>query len=154
MTTQEYRVLLFYINKELYAIPLPDISEIIRPVQIRKVHKAPAYLLGIINFHGISTPVIDLKVLLGIDLPVNRDSKGIWIAVKTGESFVCLCVDRLSKFNKINLNLVENLPKGAAAANTGYIRHYFKKDNDLVPVIEIKKLLNLEISIQNGFENE
>lgn len=57
-------LLSFYIGDEKYAILAKDIIEILPLVELKKIPKAPDFILGLIDYRGTPSPVIDLCNLL------------------------------------------------------------------------------------------
>ena len=56
--------LLFNIATDAYAIPADRVREVIPNVPLRACPAAPAYIAGLLNYHGKITPVVDLCRLL------------------------------------------------------------------------------------------
>lgn len=57
-------LLLFYLNNELYAIDSSEVLEVIPKVILKKLHHAPDYVAGLLNYRGKILPVIDLALLI------------------------------------------------------------------------------------------
>jgi len=52
--------LCFSIDNERYALPTAKVRLVIPRVSIKRLHQAPDWILGLINYHGLNVPVIDL----------------------------------------------------------------------------------------------
>lgn len=134
------KVLTFFLNDELYAVSIMEIIEVVRPVKLRQIRRAKDYVLGVINYHEMTTIVLDLKDLLSMAAG-HRGDNGVWLAVRNRESQVCLCVDRLSGFQRPIPEMMDETPVLARGQQTEYIAYFFKTDTELIPVINIHKLL-------------
>jgi len=59
------RLVAFSLDGQRYALPLPVIERVLRMVEVSPLPKAPAVVLGVINFHGQVIPVLDLQRRFG-----------------------------------------------------------------------------------------
>jgi purine-binding chemotaxis protein CheW len=59
------RLLLFSAAGERFALSLPEVSEVMEPQPFFPVPRAPRHFLGVINFHGTLTALVDLGLYLG-----------------------------------------------------------------------------------------
>jgi len=57
-------LLLFSVGDNLYALDTSQVVEVIPRVILRKVHQAPDYFAGLLNYRGAIVPVIDLCHLI------------------------------------------------------------------------------------------
>ena len=64
---QELRLATFAVGEDLYAIDIMRIREIVRPLPVTPVPKAPAGMVGVIDLRGQVLPLFDLR--LRFDLP-------------------------------------------------------------------------------------
>jgi chemotaxis-related protein WspB len=60
------KLLIFHIGKDRYGIRLNDIARVLPLQQLKALPLAPAYVAGLMNFHGASVPVLDLCQLAGL----------------------------------------------------------------------------------------
>ena len=59
------QMLVFGLGEELYGLEVTHIQEIVERPVIHYIPRAPARLLGAVNFHGSIIPVLDLATFLG-----------------------------------------------------------------------------------------
>ena len=64
---EEFRLATFAVGDDLYAIDIMRIKEIVRPLGVTPVPKAPAGMVGVIDLRGQVLPLFDLR--LRFDLP-------------------------------------------------------------------------------------
>lgn len=57
-------MLLFSIDRDLYAIDSSHVAEVIPKVPLKKIHHVPNYVVGLFNYRGAIVPVIDLCYLI------------------------------------------------------------------------------------------
>jgi purine-binding chemotaxis protein CheW len=70
---EEFRLATFAVGDDLYAIDIMRIKEIVRPLPVTPVPKAPAGMVGVIDLRGQVLPLFDLR--LRFDLPPREESE-------------------------------------------------------------------------------
>lgn len=68
---EEFRLATFAVGDDLYAVDIMRIKEIVRPLPVTPVPKAPAGMVGVIDLRGQVLPLFDLR--LRFDLPPRRE---------------------------------------------------------------------------------
>lgn len=75
----------FAVGDELYAIDIMRIKEIINPLPITRVPRAPAFVEGVIELRGTILPVIDLRKRFELaPAAATRASKFLIVAIDAG----------------------------------------------------------------------
>ncbi len=138
---QDFQVLSFQLNDRVFTIPVADITEVNRLANITHIEKAPEYVLGVINFHKRTEPVIDLKKFLGIEHS-DPDHNSMWLNVKSDDLSACLAVDKLSGFIGLAKEAMDEIPSIIVAPEARYVKSYARQDNELLPVLNVKKILD------------
>ncbi len=83
MSGQGKRFLIFSLGGARYAVNVGDLSEVMEPPATFPIPRAPKIFLGVMNFHGAPTPVLDLASFLHGDPPV-RSGKILVLNHKVG----------------------------------------------------------------------
>jgi chemotaxis-related protein WspB len=55
--------LLFHLDLACYALDSAEVSEVLPLLAIRAIPRAPAAVAGVIDYHGLTVPVVDLSQL-------------------------------------------------------------------------------------------
>lgn len=84
------RLLLFSTARELFALNLQEVSEVMEPQQSYPFAGAPPYYTGLINFHGNLTALVDLARYLGLE---SRPLPGKILVIDTRLAHLALKVD-------------------------------------------------------------
>lgn len=134
------KVLTFRLNEKTMAVPVADISEVNRLARLTAVPKSPNCVLGVINYHGRTTPVLNLKQLLDFH-PSELESAPVWFASGQDGAFVCLAVDALLNFADLPADSLDNLPETAGGEKTGHVKCYAKIDGELVQVLDVRRVI-------------
>lgn len=78
--------LTFTLDKELFALPVDKVLEILEIIPIVKVPMSPAFMRGVINLRGNILPVIDVRIKFGrADAPFTIDSCIIVVGIGGGK---------------------------------------------------------------------
>lgn len=65
------QLLTFFLDGERYALPIAQVREVMRTPRITRILANPPHLPGMIEVRGVVTPLLDLRIRLG--LPVAPD---------------------------------------------------------------------------------
>ncbi len=144
------KVLTFFLNDDLFALPVSDLREVNRFTTCRPIEKAPSWVLGMINFHGKATPVFNLKRLLSVE-PSELDQKAMWLAVENNGSLLCLAVDKVCQFMNMDSHIIDEMPDLANGTDIEHIKYYARINDNLIPVLDIQGIVALskQSEIQN-----
>lgn len=91
---EEFRVCLFSIGEDTYAIPVELLTEIIISQKIFPIPTAPSHVLGVINLRGNIVPIVDIRPALSLPL---QSVPGQIAIVKYGTITVGIVVDNVSE---------------------------------------------------------
>jgi purine-binding chemotaxis protein CheW len=112
-----------------YAIDIMRIKEIINPLPVTVVPKAPPFIEGVIELRGAILPVVDVRKRF--DLPPTqptRATKNLIVGIDIGATrmIVGLVVDRVSEPLRVAKNDVKPAPQltvGERAFFSGVVHH-------------------------------
>ena len=138
---ESMQVACFSVGGEEYAVDIMKIKEIINPVRITPVPKAPPFIDGIIELRGAILPVVDLRKRF--DLPptgLTRESKYIIIAVDG--RIVGLVVDRVREVTRIELEQLRSAPALAVGDGARFFTGVFQRDGRIVMLVDLDEILS------------
>ncbi len=157
---EEGQYLTFLLNRELFAISINSIKEIIEYDQITPVPLVPKFVRGIINLRGQVVPVIDMQVRLGRDSsPVGKRTCIVIFEVAMpddGQEIVGIVVDSVSEVLGIPVSQIEKAPHFGSNARQEFISGLARIDNKFVILLNLEKVLSMEelSSMVQTIENE
>ena len=141
----------FVLGKELFAIDLFDVREVVEYTTITKLPNVPAYVRGIIDLRGEITTIVDLKHRLNIS---ERDEKSvdssriIVLDDKLTKSKIGILVDDVTSVSTFEGNQVDYTSASISHEDTAIIgiikrkiRIKDRETNELIIWIDIRKLL-------------
>jgi purine-binding chemotaxis protein CheW len=134
----------FFLEREEYGVDVRLVQEIIRVSEITQVPRAPEFIRGVINLRGRVIPVIDLKRKLGLgEFSEARGSR--IVVVKVRERLIGLLVDGASQVLKVPLSVIEAAPDEVVEIDQNFIRGVAKLAGRLIILIDLPKVLQVEL---------
>jgi purine-binding chemotaxis protein CheW len=99
--------LAFVLAGETYAVPIAHVAEILRPLPITEVPRAPAPVLGVISVRGKLVTVMDLRRRFRLsESPVDRKSRILIAEMGRGEP-IGLLVDEVQQVWRLAAEEIE-----------------------------------------------
>src|SRR5271156_3135074 len=102
------------IDREVFAVPVETVLEILDMRELFRVPDAPAHLAGLIDVRGRGVPVIDLRVKLGLPAVAVTDGTRIMVleVPVTGRQLVLgLVADRVYEVAPLDDGRLEPPPE-------------------------------------------
>lgn len=104
------KYIVFHLDEKLYAVCARQVVEVIPPMPVTPLPKAPGWLSGIINLRGRIISVIDLSKLRENRVSATTaKSKLILLRSVNGEAAVTFAVDRLSEIVALPLAAMQSI---------------------------------------------
>jgi purine-binding chemotaxis protein CheW len=131
------------IDRELFAVPVETVLEILDMRALFRVPDAPAHLAGLIDVRGRGVPVIDLRVKLG--LPATAMTEGTRIMVLEvpvdGRQLVLgLVADRVFEVAPLDDGRLDPPPDIGTKWRSDYIRGVGRRGDSFVIVFDLGRL--------------
>jgi|GEM_PF-912213 len=90
------RLCAFSVGDELCVIDIMRIQEIVRPLQVTPVPKAPFGMLGVIDLRGQVLPLFDLRERLEVDEPLSLTEPTVrYLIIRLDSKLLGLVVDQV-----------------------------------------------------------
>jgi purine-binding chemotaxis protein CheW len=126
-----------------YAVDIMRIKEIINPVAVTAMPKAPSFIEGVIELRGAILPIIDVRKRFDLPpTPTTRTTKYLIVGVDIGGAriIVGLVVDRVSEPLRVPTSEVKPAPHLSVSERaffTGVVAHHGK----MLMVLDVDALL-------------
>jgi purine-binding chemotaxis protein CheW len=133
------------IDKEVFAVPVDTVREILDMRPISWVPNAPPFMLGMIDVRGTGVPVIDLRIKLGLPpVPATENTRILVLEVPLGprSSLLGLVADRV--FEVAQLADQEPPPEVGVHWRSDYIKGIARRDGGFVIIFDLARLLTSE----------
>ncbi len=141
--TQSYVTL--GIDREVFAVGVTSVREILDCQPVSRLPHAPPYLLGIIDVRGLTVPVVDLRRKLGFPPGELDHSSRILVLefVANGRSIVLgLQCDRVFDVAELTTVALEAAPDVGVAWKSEYIRAIGRWRNGFVIIFNMERLFS------------
>jgi purine-binding chemotaxis protein CheW len=130
----------FHVGAQEYALDIMQIKEIINPVPITPVPKAPPFIEGIVELRGAVLPVVDLRKRFEVEAgAVTRESKYVIVALEG--HIVGLVVDRVRDVTRIDESDVLDAPAMAVGLDARFVSGVIKRDNRIIMMLDVHGIL-------------
>jgi len=134
------KYLCFILNNDRYAIPISDICEVNRIANLFQTKSFHHYVIGMINFHGKTTPVIHLKKVLKLDI-VKDESLHMWFAYKYDDMIACFAFDQLHSIFHAAVASIDDVSNMISEPDKRFIQAYVRKNHRLIPVLNLNLIV-------------
>ena len=129
----------FRMGKEIFAVPLVEVQEIIRLSDIVEVPLSARHLKGLANLRGVVLPVVSLARLFGIAETEADDATRV-VVMKAGTP-IGFIVDRIERVVAADPREVESLAGIRSTVDAEMLQGVVKRADGLVMIIDTARLL-------------
>jgi purine-binding chemotaxis protein CheW len=148
----------FRLAGEDYGLYILSVKEIIGMMQVTKVPRTPDFVRGVINLRGKVHPVIELRKRFGLEEKEDDDRTPIIIVeVHQGEDdvqFIGIVVDAVSEVINVGQEDIEDTPAFGVDLDTDFILGLAKKDQKVITLLDIDKILtSRQLSLMQDLED-
>lgn len=149
---QQY--LTFILGREVFAINILNIKEIIEYGNLTEVPKMPAFIRGVINLRGAVVPVIDMAARF--DKPGSEITRKTCIVIievehEDAKQVVGVMVDAVNEVLDIDASEIEPAPSFGAHIRADFIEGMGKIDGRFVILLNVNRVLSVsEIATLTG----
>ncbi|SDJ01441.1 chemotaxis protein CheW [Salimicrobium halophilum] len=140
---EDFKVIVFQVEDEEYAIPVDQVHAIERMMPITRVPGTPDFVEGVMNLRGVVTPVIHLRERFGLSRKENGDHTRV-IIVAIEQMSVGLVVDHANDVLDLNESQVEPPPEVVGNVEAEYIQGVAKVGKRLLVLLSLEKVLSKE----------
>ena len=140
-TDNQKKLVVFWLDKQRFALQLSTVERVVRIVEITPLPKAPDYIKGIINFHGEIIPVVNVRMLFNLPEREIKLSDQLIIA-QTSMRTVALWVDSISEV--IEKSKDEIVTSEKILLGIDYVEGVFKLDDGMVLIHDLDQFLTIE----------
>lgn len=132
------QIVVFELDGQYYALPILEIQEIIRTVDVTPVPNTNNYVEGVINLRGNVIPIINLRKRLGLSKTEKNDETRI-VVVEHNEEKIGLVVDKVLEVGQYRKDEIE--PPSVIGQNVEFLHGVVKKKNNLWLLLNLAKVV-------------
>lgn len=140
--TSDNQLLTFYLDQQIFGIPVKYIKDIFKSTEITKVPLAPAEVAGVVNLRGHIVTAIDLRQKLCLAPPKGGLQATMNIAVDVGEEMYSFIVDKVADVAMFSKKDFEDNPTTLDEKLKELSMGIYKLEGKLLIVLDVKKIIN------------
>lgn len=130
----------FHVGDVLLGIPIREVQEINRNLDLTVVPHAPAAVRGVMNLRGEVVTVIDLRVVFGLSPgEVTRSARNI--VLTSGEERISLLVDRIADVVTARKDKIESPPGNLSGIEDRFFSGVYRLENELLLIVDVEEVL-------------
>jgi purine-binding chemotaxis protein CheW len=145
--TGEAQFVTLGIEREIFAVPVEAVHEILDMRPVSRIPESPSYLAGLIDVRGRGVPVIDLRVKLGLEPTAPTENTRILVLeIPLGgrQLTLGLIADRVFEVMALDLAQVEPPPDIGVAWRSDYISGVGRRGDGFVVIFDLARLFSGE----------
>lgn len=147
MIAENSQYMTFKLGKELFAIGVAQVREVLEVAQITRVPTSPAYMRGVVNVRGQATPVVDLRLKFGLpSVPDTVHTRIIVMELELdGEATVLGGIaDSVHEVIEFEPGSTGPPPRIAMRWRTDFIQGMGKRGDEFIIVLDVNRVFSLE----------
>lgn len=130
------------VDREIFALPVAQVQEILRVEQLTRVPHAPYPVRGVTNMRGHVLPVVDLRRRLRLpEGEIGRESR--IMVVECRNRLIGLLVDAVREVAEIDRLRIEDPPEDVMTDQSYYIQGVFHRGDDLLILLDADRVLEV-----------
>lgn len=145
--TSEGQFLTFTLGKEIFALDIVKVREVLELTTVSEIPRTPLYMKGVINLRGHAVPVVDMRLKLGMAETAHTvDTCIIILEVSCeGESVVMgALVDSVREVVEMAENEIEPAPRMGASVDASYIRGMGRQGDQFTIIVEVDSIFSVD----------
>jgi purine-binding chemotaxis protein CheW len=131
------------VDREVFALPVKQVQEILRVGGLTRVPHAPFPVRGVTNLRGYVLPVVDLRVRLGLPPQEPGPLHRVMVVHSRGR-LIGLLVDAVEQVAQVDRLAVEAVPDDVMTEQSYYLLGVYHLDaHDMVILLDADKVLQV-----------
>jgi purine-binding chemotaxis protein CheW len=143
--SSESQYVTFSLDREIFAVPVDVVREILDHEDAFRIPNGPDYLLGLRDVRGQGVPVIDLRLRLGMSrTEKTTHTRILVIDVNIAGKMLALglVADRVFEVVSFKTGDIEGAPEIGVRWPSDYIRGVVRRDGGFVVIVDLQKLFS------------
>lgn len=144
-SSSESQYVTFALGREIFAVPVGVVREILDHEELFKIPNGPDYLMGLRDVRGQGVPTIDLRLKLGLSQTEPTPNTRVLVLDIPFEGRLLtlgLVADRVFEVTPFREDQIEGAPEIGIRWNSDYIAGVVRRDNGFVVIIDLTRLLS------------
>jgi purine-binding chemotaxis protein CheW len=145
--SSNHQYLSFSLDGERYAVSIEKVHEVLVYTHTTPLPGMDAFMKGIVNIRGVGIPVIDLRLMFGMqESPIGKDTAIIVMEIEHDGATAVVGVfpDAVHEVVGLPESAIEPPPRFGSCPATDYIRGVGKNDDGFIVVLDIDRVMGAE----------
>ena len=141
------RFLTFTLGREMFALDISSVREILDMTDITHIPQTPPAVRGVVNVRGAAVPVIDLRLRFGmeeVERTVNTRIIIVEIPSSDGVTVLGAIADSVKEVLEMESGAIAPPPAMGVSVKTDYLRGIGKADGRFILVLDIAQVLGTD----------
>ncbi len=146
-TLETTQYLTFTLGDEVFALEISKVREVLDYTTITKIPRMPEFLSGVINLRGNVVPVVDMRLLLGMNaVQRTMDTCIVIVEIYLENELIQVgaLADSVKEVIELDPDQIDPPPKLGAKLKSGFINGMGKRDQNFIIILDIDKVLSSE----------
>jgi purine-binding chemotaxis protein CheW len=144
-TQQATQYLTFTLDREVFAVDVGRVKEILECAAITKIPRTPDFMRGVINLRGSVVPVIDMRLKFGLP-PAEQtiDTCIIVVEVLVEDEVITIgaLADSVQEVIELEPGQIEAAPRIGTHIDTDVIRGMGKHDDSFIMILNVDRIFS------------
>ncbi|PPJ46708.1 chemotaxis protein CheW [Rhizobium sp. KAs_5_22] len=143
--SDEAQFVTFALGKEVFAVPVQVVREILDYEDLFRIPNGPDYLLGLRDVRGQGVPTIDLRLKLGLpktEPTPNTRVLVLDIPLESRTLSLGMVADRVFEVIPFRKSQIEAAPEIGVRWSSDYIAGVVRRDEGFVVIVDLARLLS------------
>ena len=136
----ELQLVCFRMGGEEFALGIMRVREIVRPLKVARVPRAPSFVEGVVNLRGAILPVIDLRRRFGLSAAAD-ERRVRFLVVSLRDSVVIFVVDEVHEVMRAAREAVLPAPPLVRGVDASYLLGVLPVGERLVMLLHPERVL-------------
>jgi purine-binding chemotaxis protein CheW len=138
----------FSLGQEYFAFEIGSVREVLTYTSVTGVPQTPEFMSGVINLRGNVVPVVDLRLLFGLEKGEETvDTCIIIVEVEFEDEVIEIgaTADAVREVFNLKEEDIEPAPKIGKHLNTDFIKGMGRKDGEFTLILDLKEVFSAKI---------
>jgi len=137
--------LTFRLDRELFAVDIAKVREVLEFSTVTKVPRTPDFMRGVINLRGNVVPVVDMRLKLGLTQTVRTVDTCVVIAeveVDGERTILGALADSVQEVVELDGASIVPAPRMGTRIDASVIRGMGRRDEEFVIILDIDRVFS------------
>lgn len=139
--------LTFTLGKEIFALNISSVREVLELTSITGIPRTPKYMRGVINLRGHAVPVVDMRMKMEMEASeytVNTCIIVVEVEYEGEKAIMGSLVDSVREVVELPAETIEPAPRMGTSIDADYIKGMGRQGDDFIIILEIENVFSAE----------